>query len=95
MWSMKFGFLLNYVSLVYDIHYVLKDGSVGDGTILIKYKHINFDISINGNNTDKSITTEIVQMGVNKGATNRGQREIEIKAHPWTPQIQVICSQVR
>lgn len=93
MWSIsEFKFLLNEVSVVYDVHYVLRDNSFGDGTFLIKYRSVDFDLSITGNNTDKSISSEIKQMGVNAAG---GQYKTEIKAHPLTPQIQVIGRQVR
>lgn len=77
---------LKDVNIVYDIHAELKDKTDVDGTLLITYPNMDFQISISGKSVDQSLAGEI--SGLQHG-------KIIVEMYPKTAPVQIIGREVR
>lgn len=82
-------FKLCTVNIVFDVHYELTEAT-GDGVFVLIYDDVQFQLTVN--HTQGKTTGKVVQFGTNTGG--HGLWDLQVKAHPYTPHIQLIGRQV-
>lgn len=89
---MEADFKLRGVSIVYDVHYELEGDKNGDATFLLKHDDVSFTLRIFRKH-NAEVESSVEYRTIN--GAGRGQWEISVKAHPNTPQVQIIARTVR